>query len=52
MTFLLDGQKVDTKITQAIYRALSVWRLTDYIKNETLGDTVMKIKYKRHQEQF
>ena len=34
MTFVLDGQKVDTKKHKQYTRALSVWRLTEYIKTK------------------
>ena len=46
MTFVLDGQKVDTKITQAIYKSIVGLAVDGVYKDETLGDTVMKIKYK------
>lgn len=46
MTFALDGQKVDTKTTQAIYKSIVGLAVDGVYKNETLGDTVMKIKYK------
>ena len=43
---MLDGQKVDTKITQAIYKSIVGLAVDGVYKGETLGDTVMKIKYK------
>ena len=46
MTFVLDGQKVDTKTTQAIYKSIVSLAVDGVYKDETLGDTVMKIKYK------
>ena len=46
MTFVLDGQKVDTKTTQAIYKSIVGLAVDGVYKDETLGDTVMKIKYK------
>ena len=46
MTFVLDGQKVDTKITQAIYKSIVGLAVDGVYKDETLGDTIMKIKYK------
>ena len=43
---MLDGQKVDTKTTQAIYKSIVSLAVDGVYKDETLGDTVMKIKYK------